>query len=98
MKGFLVCAALIMVVAATAPDASALPLGPRIGITADEELDQIHVGFHATMAEPFVGVHFVPNLEIGFGDDVTLYAFNGDLVYTFPEMATADWSRMVARS
>jgi hypothetical protein len=92
MRGVLARTLLVLLLLAAAPSAWAMALGPRIGYTDDEDFNQIHIGFHMELAEPIIGVKFNPNLEVGFGDDVTLLAFNGDFLYTFPELATNDWS------
>jgi hypothetical protein len=91
MKRYLVFAVLVLMTPVAATQASALEIGARAGYTADET-DQFHIGGHFTAAKPFLGFSLVPSLEIGFGDEVTLFAINGDLLYTFPELATAEWS------
>jgi hypothetical protein len=72
----------LVVLAFTAPVASAQSeWGLRGGFTFDP--DQIHVGAHATFGEFFTNGFFVPNVEIGFGNDATLIAINPELVYRF---------------
>ena len=60
-------------------------IGPRLGLTMDP--DQFHLGAHAEFG-PFAqrGV-FRPNVEIGFGNDITLVAVNLEGAYRF----NADW-------
>lgn len=76
----LVLAASVM----TAPVAMAQSeWGLRGGFTF--EPDQFHVGAHVNLGEFFPQGHFIPNVEIGFGDDATLIALNPELVYRFRE-------------
>lgn len=62
-------------------------LGVRAGLTM--EPDQFHVGGHYNMDLVNSPLRFVPNVEVGFGDDLTLVALNGDLLYDF---ADTPWS------
>jgi hypothetical protein len=87
-----VCTVLALLALAAGPQAFAFEIAPRIGYTSDENFDQIHIGGHVELAQPVLGLSFRPGIEVGFGDDVTFIAINGDMVYTFPELATADWS------
>lgn len=89
MKRFVACAFPFWILAASAGTSFAVPLGFRGGFTL--EPDQVHLGIHSVVGEPFAGVSFVPNMEIGFGDDIAVIAFNSELVYTFPKSATSNW-------
>ena len=55
--------------------------GVRGGITVDP--DQIFFGAHGQIGflENF---YFMPNATIGFGDDLTIFSINPDVVYAFP--------------
>jgi hypothetical protein len=56
--------------------------GVRAGVSVDP--DQFYVGGHLE-TEPIVErLVFKPNVEVGFGDDVTLAAFNFEFVWKFP--------------
>ena len=56
--------------------------GLRAGVSLDP--DQFYVGGHLE-TEPLVErLVFRPNVEVGFGDDVTLAAFNFEFVWKFP--------------
>ncbi|MFO7652825.1 MAG: hypothetical protein R6X25_03280 [Candidatus Krumholzibacteriia bacterium] len=81
-----------VIIAGQAAAAPAIPLGARLGYTHDDGLDQFHVGGHARVAEFTRNVFLQPSVELGFGDDATLLAFNGDLFYDFTEFATSQWT------
>ncbi len=73
-----------------APVASAnTPWGLRGGVTFDP--DQFHVGAHVNAGELFDNGYFLPNVEIGFGDDATLIALNPELVYRFDHRTDSHW-------
>ena len=57
--------------------------GPRLGATIDP--DQIHFGVHFDFGNFAQRVRFQPNFELGFGDNITLAAINGDVHYRFRE-------------
>lgn len=69
------------VVGAASP---ALAQGPgvRAGVSVDP--DQFYVGGHFETDELIEHLHLRPNLEVGFGDDVTTLAVNIEGVYKFP--------------
>lgn len=56
-------------------------IGPRVGFSTDP--DQVVVGGQLTFAEVAPNLSFDPSLEIGFGDDVTMFGVNFDLHYHF---------------
>jgi hypothetical protein len=62
----------------------ALAQGPgvRAGVSVDP--DQFYVGGHYETDELIEQLHLRPNLEVGFGDDVTTVAVNIEAVYKFP--------------
>ena len=84
MKRLILTAALLGLMAATA---SAAEFGARAGLTVNP--DQFHIGAHADMGRVLEPLRLVPNVEIGFGDNLTLFAINGDLLYDF---ADTPWS------
>jgi len=51
--------------------------GFRAGVGIDP--DQGMVGIQALLSEVFKPVRFMPSVDVGFGDDVTLVAANADL-------------------
>jgi opacity protein-like surface antigen len=55
--------------------------GPRVGLTMDP--DQVHVGMHMDYGVFGPRVRFQPNVEAGFGDNLTLIAFNFEAAYRF---------------
>lgn len=62
--------------------------GLRGGVSIDP--DQVYVGGHIE-TEPLVErLVFRPNVEIGFGDDVTLAAFNFEFLWKFPRRGS-EW-------
>jgi hypothetical protein len=93
MRNIIIVAVLTLVVAATGgrADASSDPLsevgfrgwGPRVGLTLDP--DQIHFGAHLDFGNFARHVRFQPNVEMGFGDDVTLVTINFEAAYRFRE-------------
>ncbi len=66
----------------TAIPASAQGPGVRGGISVNP--DQVYLGGHYETTALVERLHFKPNLEIGFGDDVTLVAANFEFVWKFP--------------
>jgi hypothetical protein len=54
----------------------------RAGLSLDP--DQFYVGGHIETAPLVERLVFRPNVEVGFGDDVTLAAFNFEFVWMFP--------------
>ncbi len=75
----------------TATTALALDLGPRVGYTSWDRINQMHFGVHAKLGELFPNVEMTPNLEMGFGDASTVITLNGDLAYQFTELTTDPW-------
>lgn len=55
--------------------------GPRIGLSFNP--DQVHFGTHLDFGQFAEHVRFQPNLELGFGDDVKLFAMNAEASYRF---------------
>lgn len=69
---------MMAVVVASASSAAAQGVGVRAGVSGSP--DQFYVGVHADMPA-FDRVRFRPNVELGAGQDLTLVAFNLDLVF-----------------
>ena len=83
---------LILVVLATSASARAQGIsyrgwGPRVGVS--HEPDQVFIGVHLHLGEIVHKLRFQPNLEIGFGDDVTLIATNFGVLWFFP--VSGEW-------
>lgn len=57
--------------------------GVRGGLTVDP--DQFYIGGHLETSPLIDRLHFRPNVEVGFGDDLTLIAANMEFVYKFPK-------------
>ena len=64
--------------------------GVRAGVSVDP--DQFYVGGHYETDELIEHLHLRPNLEVGFGDDVTTYAVNIEAIYKFPMKNRRDTS------
>jgi hypothetical protein len=62
--------------------AAAQGLGVRAGASVDP--DQFYVGGHYETGALVERLHFRPNLEVGFGDDLTALGFNLEFVYKVP--------------
>lgn len=68
-------------VAYPGPGHGAVGWGPRLGLTVNP--DQVHFGMHMNFGGFSPGVRFVPNFELGFGDNETLGALNFEANYVF---------------
>jgi len=62
--------------------ALAQEIGVRAGASADP--NQFYFGAHAETPPLLDHLYFLPNVEIGVGDNVTLYAFNVEFAYHLP--------------
>jgi hypothetical protein len=62
--------------------------GVRAGVSVDP--DQVYVGAHIETAPLVEQLVFRPNVEVGFGDNVTLAAFNFEFAWKFPQR-TGQW-------
>jgi hypothetical protein len=60
-------------------------IGPRVGLTVNP--DQIHFGGHIDFGDLAPNLMMLPNIEIGFGDNVTTVAPSFELDYRF----RSDW-------
>lgn len=74
------------------PASTDIAFGVRGGYTGWNGLSQIHLGAHLKMGEIFPNVQFTPNIEAGFGDDVSIITVAGDLAYNFTELVAAPWN------
>jgi hypothetical protein len=63
--------------------------GVRAGISADPE--QFYIGGHVDLKEVVERFWFRPNVEVGFGDGLTLATFNGEFVYLL-KARTKEWT------
>ena len=70
-----------LVLLSSAP-AAAQDGGIRGGLSVDP--DQFYFGGHFETSPLIERLHFRPNVEVGFGDDLTLIAANMEFVYKFP--------------
>jgi hypothetical protein len=68
------------------PAAAQVSPGLRGGVSVDP--DQVYVGGHLETEPLIERLVFKPNVEIGFGDDVTLAAFNFEFLWKFPRRGT----------
>lgn len=57
-------------------------VGPRGGVSG--EPDQFHIGGHIESPDLGHRVTFRPNVEVGFGSDLTLIAVNLELIHYMP--------------
>lgn len=80
MKRLVLLSIAICLIAGTA---SAADFGLRGGLTLSP--DQFHIGAHTDVGPVIESLRLVPNVEVGFGDNFTLIALNGDLIYDFPD-------------
>jgi hypothetical protein len=78
---------LALLVVAPSPAAAQAP-GVRAGISVDP--DQFYFGGHYETGPLVERLHFKPNAELGFGDDVTLFGINFEFVYKF--LMRNDWT------
>lgn len=76
-----VLAVVLLVCAAGAAAAQGAP-GVRAGVSGDP--DQFYVGAHFETGPLVDRLRFRPNVEAGFGDDLTLIAFNFEFTYGIP--------------
>lgn len=72
---------LLGVVLFSSTPALAQDAGIRGGISIDP--DQFYFGGHLETAPLLEGLYFRPNVEVGFGDDLTLIGANMEFVYKF---------------
>jgi hypothetical protein len=78
---------LLALTAISATPAAAQDAGFRGGISVDP--DQFYFGGHLETSPLVDRLHFRPNVEVGFGDDLMVVAANMEFVYKFPRRG--DW-------
>lgn len=66
-----------------AVESKKVEIGLRAGYTMTP--DQFHFGAHADLGQVIAPLRLVPNIEIGFGDNITMVCLNGDLIYDFAD-------------
>ena len=71
---------------------AAASLGPQIGFSSDP--DQVVFGGHLQFRDVAPDVDFVPSVNVGVGDNVTVTAFNGDFHFRF-RVSGARWQPYV---
>jgi len=81
----LACTAAVLLFAAE-PAHAQHGFGIRTGVSVDP--DQFYFGAHVDVGPLVKSLWFRPNIEIGFGDDVTLIAINPELAYWFPSKSS----------
>ncbi|MCP4145297.1 MAG: hypothetical protein GY752_08440 [bacterium] len=83
MRKHLLVATLILAIATTAT-AGPLEFGPRAGFSFNP--DQFFVGGHANLPDMVPIVKLKPSVEVGFGDNLKLFAFNLEATYDLPDL------------
>ena len=58
--------------------------GPGVRAGASVDPDQFYVGGHYESRPLVERLHFKPNVEVGFGDDITAVGLNLEFVYKIP--------------
>lgn len=89
MRNVLIIPLLALALGASSAGAAADPAndvgfrgwGPRVGLTVNP--DQVHFGAHLDFGNFARHVRFQPNVEVGFGDDLTLVCANFEAAYRF---------------
>ena len=61
--------------------------GVRVGVSADP--DQVFIGGHFDLGEFVKNLRFQPTVQIGFGDNQTLFSANAGALWFFP--VEGDW-------
>ena len=78
----LILAVLLAAVVPAAAGAEAFQtIGPHLGFSSGP--DQVIVGGQLQMGDIAPQVDFLPGVDLGFGDDMTLLTLNGDFHYRF---------------
>jgi hypothetical protein len=80
----------LLLVVVPSPATAQAP-GVRAGVSVDP--DQFYLGAHFETGALVDRLHFKPNVEVGFGDDLTLIAINFEFVYKIP--ARGPWDLYV---
>ncbi len=80
----------MLLCAVSAAPAYAQSGGVRVGVSSDPS--QFYFGGHYETAPFAEELRFRPNVEIGVGDDHTLFAVNFEFAYYFPVQRRNPWS------
>jgi hypothetical protein len=72
-------------------DGAPFPVGLRAGYTSWESARQVHFGGQADLGEFVENLSFVPSLELGLGDNLTVVALNGDVRWAFTDLVGDPW-------
>jgi hypothetical protein len=75
---------ILPVLAVVALPSLAAAQGPGVRAGASVDPDQFYLGGHYESNALVDRLHFKPNAEIGFGDDITTFALNFEFVYKMP--------------
>ena len=74
--------AVVMSMTLAAVPARAQGVGGRVGASVDP--DQFYAGAHVETQELVENLRFRPNVEVGFGSDLTLVGLNFEFTYRLP--------------
>jgi hypothetical protein len=80
----IVFSALLAALALVVLPSAAAAQGPGVRAGASVDPDQFYVGGHYETQPLVERLHFRPNVELGFGDDVTAVGMNFEFVYKVP--------------
>lgn len=86
MKRVVFAAVAALLLPAAAHSAGFSTIGPRIGFSSGP--DQVLVGGQLQLGDVAPSLDFVPNAELGFGDDLTVVSVNGDFHYRIDVQGT----------
>ena len=78
------CLFIVLAAALVVLPSPATAQGPGVRAGASVDPDQFYLGGHYETTALVNHLHFKPNAELGFGDDVTTVALNFEFVYKFP--------------
>jgi hypothetical protein len=92
-RGFSLIVRVVVIGALLSLSAATPAFAQYFGVSAGASVDpdQFYIGGHAEVGPVVDRVWFRPNIEIGFGDDVTLTALNFEVVYRYVP-ARSDWT------
>ncbi len=83
---------LVLALPCAARASSFSTFGPHFGFSTDPS--QLVVGGHLQMGDVAPHLDFVPSIDLGFGDNVTVLSLNGDFHYRL-EVSGARWQPYV---
>jgi hypothetical protein len=67
------------------PRLASAQIAPGVRAGGSVDPDQVYVGGHIETEPLIERLVFKPNVEVGFGDNVTLAAFNFEFMWKFPQ-------------